>query len=179
MAANWNGMESALKSYFEKTDKPDTPASFTEVGNKIATEYKNAISSAKDHVGNSVLNASSTAAIGPAFAAEFAAQMGGAAPNFGPVIAAVTLANTGLVLGFTSFDSSVSMVSATVNIVSFGGSGNPNKYKVAFQMKDDMTAAKTAKRITDAMKAHFNSNTTLLTGATAAPSPVASPGSLS
>ena len=179
MAANWNGMESALKAYFEKQDKPDTPASFTEVGNKIATEYKNAISSAKDHVGNPILNASSTAAIGPAFAAEFTAQMGGAAPNFGAVIAAVTLANTGLVLGFSLPDASVSMVTGATNIVAFGGSGNPNKYKLAFQMNDDMTAAKTAKRITDAMKAHFNTNTTVLAGVTAAPSPVTSPGSLS
>ena len=35
--ANWAGMEQALKTYFEDTDKPND-MSFIAIGNKIATE---------------------------------------------------------------------------------------------------------------------------------------------
>ena len=97
--ANWAGMEQALKTYFEDTDKPND-MSFIAIGNKIATEYKNAVSTATDDVGNPVINASGLMTIGPVFAAEFAAQRTGAQPNFGPVVTAVTAANLTLVLGF-------------------------------------------------------------------------------
>ena len=167
MAANWQGMESALKTYFENQDKPNTPASFTEVGNKIATEYKNAISTATDQVGNLVTTASAVMSIGPLFAAEFIALMGGAAPNFGPVVAGVTTANMGLLLAFAIPDPSSTPSGMTIgitNVMTFGGTGSVSKYKKAFEMKGDMTAAKSAERITNALKEHFNGNKTLLSG---------------
>ena len=172
-------MESALKTYFENLDKPDTPASFTEVGNKIMDEFIKAIKDAEDAAGNGITSTASCNGIGPAFTAEFIAQFGGAQPNFAPVTAAVTAGIIGLVLQFTKanavslptpgMNSTPATYPAMANVMTSGGVPDVGKYKKAFEMKDDMTAAKTAERITDAMKSHFNGNATLLTGAVIAP----------
>lgn len=179
MATKFPDMESALKTYFENQNKPDTPQSFTEVGNKIMNEFVKAIEDAEDSAGNGITSTAACSGIGPAFTAEFIAQFGGAQPNFGPVTAAVTAGIAGLVLQFTKpnavslpspgMNSTPTTFPAMANVMTSGGVPDKAKYKKAFEMKDDMTAAKTAQRITDAMKSHFNGNTTLLTGAIIAP----------
>ena len=179
MAADWSGMESALKSYFEDISEPNDAKTFTAVGQKIAGEYASAIGGAKDDVSNPVLSVPGESGVATAFTAEFQAQMNGASPSFSGVIDAVTACNMGLVLGFTNPDASVSMVTTVSNAMTDGGSGDSGEYKSAFAMSDNMTAAKSAELITKAMKNHFSGNKTLLTGATSAPSPVTSALSLS
>ena len=164
--ANWAGMQQALKTYFEDTDKPND-MSFLAIGNKIATEYKNAVSTATDAVGNPVLNASGLMAIGPVFAAEFAAQRNGAQPNFGPVVTAVTAANLTLVLGFSIPNPTSVPPGMTIGVSAAmvsGGVGNVQKYRQAFGMQESRTAAETAQDITNAMKEHFSFNTTTHAG---------------
>ena len=173
--ANWAGMEQALKTYFEDTDKPND-MSFIAIGNKIATEYKNAVSTATDDVGNPVINASGLMTIGPVLAAEFAAQRTGAQPNFGPVVTAVTAANLTLVLGFNIPNPSSTPPGMTIGVSAAmvsGGSGNVSKYKQAFGMQEGRTAAETAKDITDAMKQHFSGNTTTHAGTIPGSPPIA------
>ena len=178
MAADWSGMESALKDFFEELKGDDDP-SFMQIGSKIAGEYAAAISQASDGVGHGVTAVPGESGVASAFANEFKNQMADAAPSFASVITAVGTCNKTLVLAYGSGDSSVSMVSSTVNVVTNGGTGNANEYKSAFAMSEDMTAAKSAELITKAMKNHFSGNATLLTGVTSAPSPVTSTLSLS
>ena len=163
-------MQQALKTYFEDTDKPND-MSFIAIGNKIATEYKNAVSTATDDVGNPVINASGLMAIGPVFAAEFAAQRTGAIPNFGAVAAAVTAANLTLVIGFSIPNPTSAPPGMTIGISAAMVSGGPpflgpfiQKYKGCFAMQEGRTAAETAQDITDTMKEHFSFNTTTHAG---------------
>ena len=178
MAANWSGMESALKAYFEDISEPNDAKTFTLVGKKIADEYATAIGTAADTVGNLVTSVSQ-GGIASAYADEFQAQFDGASPSFANVMSEVTSCNEGLTLAFLIPDGSVSMVTGAANEVTDGGTGNRSEYKSAFAMAEDMTAAKTAQRITTAMKNHFNGNATKLSGVTSAPSNVSSNLSLS
>ena len=170
MAFKFDRFEDRMLDYFKQQDENRTE---TKTAKKIADEYKEAIKSGKDALGNSIqANTINTLPLSSAIKTTFMTMRNSGINNqavWTPVGVAMTGLNGGIVLNFTIPAASVSMVTAGANSVGLGNPGTPKPDKLykAFKMEDNKTPEKTAKLLREAFESHAKGMKSKILGVTA------------